>query len=172
MLPRLLTLKRILTLKISMAYFLTRSQLFSKSYLYVYMLAVLLGDDLIIIKIIKYLYSASILCRLQNVLRGSIKPVFPVFSPRGTGRAELRHLPECCCNIMVWIMCSLENFQVTVLSRVVFVFTWPNVFPFSYEPANLVRMLSLQYFHFSSFSLRSQSNQMFANEPLVRISME
>ena len=107
------------------------------------MLAVLLGDDLIIIKIIKYLHSASILCRLQNVLRGSIKPVFPVFSPRGTGTEELRHLPECCCNIMVWTMCSLENFQVTVLSRVVFVFTWPNVFTFSYKPANLVSILSL-----------------------------
>ena len=37
------------------------------------MLAVLLGDDLIIIMIIKYLYSACTLCRFQNVLRVSIK---------------------------------------------------------------------------------------------------
>ena len=37
------------------------------------MLAVLLGDDLIIIKTIKYLYSLSILCRLRNVLRVSSK---------------------------------------------------------------------------------------------------
>ena len=41
--------------------------------LLVYMLDVLLGDDLIIIKTIKYLGRASILCRLRNVLRVSIR---------------------------------------------------------------------------------------------------
>ena len=59
-------LKRILTLKkTSKASFLMKSLLFSKS--------VLLGDDLIIILIIKYLYSPSIPCRFQNVLRVFIK---------------------------------------------------------------------------------------------------
>ena len=37
------------------------------------MLAILLGDDLIIIIVINYLYSAGILCRFQNVLCVSIK---------------------------------------------------------------------------------------------------
>ena len=41
--------------------------------LLVYMLAVLLGDDLLLIMIIKYSYSASILCRFQNVLCVFIK---------------------------------------------------------------------------------------------------
>ena len=42
--------------------------------LLVYMLAVLLGDDLVIIIIIKYLYSTSgMLCRFQNVNSSSIK---------------------------------------------------------------------------------------------------
>ena len=41
--------------------------------LLVYMLAALLENDLIIVKTIKYLCSASILCRLRNVLRVSIK---------------------------------------------------------------------------------------------------
>ena len=41
--------------------------------LLVYMLAVLLGDDLVIIVVIKYLYSTSMLCSFQNVNSSSIK---------------------------------------------------------------------------------------------------
>ena len=72
-------LKRILTLKkTSKASFLMKSLLFSKS--------VLLGDDLIIILIIKYSYSPS------SKRSSSIYQVFLVFSSRGTGREELPHL--------------------------------------------------------------------------------
>ena len=57
-----------------MAYFLMRSLHSSKSNWYICWLPFSLGNDLIIIiKTVKYLCSASILCRLRNVLRVSIK---------------------------------------------------------------------------------------------------
>ena len=53
------------------------------------MLAVLRGYDLIIIKTIKYLYGASIIVVYETFFEYLLG--FPVFTPRGTGREELRH---------------------------------------------------------------------------------
>ena len=86
------------------------------------MLAVLLRDDLRIIILINYSCRACVLCGLQNVLRVSIKFFHYLV------RAGLLEKNYFLSNIMVWTTCSLEISQVKVLSRVVIVFRWPNVF--------------------------------------------
>ena len=125
-----------------MTYFLMRSLLSSKSQWYICWLPF---SDLIIVKTMKYLCSASILCRLRNVLRVSIS-----FSRIQSARNWQKRIVsfQCCCNIMVWTMCLFENLQVKVLSRVVVVFTRPNVFmcinPFANSNNLLKRILTLK----------------------------
>ena len=57
---------------------------------------------------------------------------------------------------MVWTMCSIENLQAKVLSRVVVVFTRPNVF--MYKPFCKVIQLTKTYSHFKNI------RGVFANE--------
>ena len=49
---------------------------------------------------------------------------------------------------MVWTMCSLENLQVKVLSRVVVVFIRPNAL--MYKPICKVKQFAKTYSHFKN----------------------